>query len=63
MYIIFRCICRDFISDHMFYINSVHENIVNSELSYYILQLCVNTSYFLVYNPIMAINVAVTCSC
>jgi len=63
MYIIFRCICRHFISDHMLYINSVHENIVNSELSYYILQLYVNTLYFLVYSPIMAINVPETCSC
>jgi hypothetical protein len=47
----------------MFYINSVHESIANSELSYYILQLCVNTLYFLTYSPIMAINVAETCSC
>ena len=41
----------------------MHENIVNSELSYYILQLYVNALYLLMYSPIMAINVAETCSC
>jgi hypothetical protein len=47
----------------MFYINYVHKNVVNFELSYYILQLLVNILYFFMYSPIMAINVAETCSC
>jgi hypothetical protein len=62
MCILFRCICKHFISDHTFYINSVIENIVNSVPSYYILQLYVNILYFLMYSPIIVINVAETCN-
>jgi hypothetical protein len=47
----------------MFYINSVYENVVNFEMSYRILQLFVKILYFLMYSPIMAINVAESCSC
>jgi len=65
MFMLFRCTCtsKHFISDHMFYINSVHENVVNFEMSYHILQLFVKILYFLMYSPIMVINVAEACSC
>ena len=63
MFMLFRYTCKHFISDHMFDINSVHKNVVNFELSYYILQLFVNILYLLMYSPIMAINVAETCNC
>jgi hypothetical protein len=68
-YTVFICLCS--LDVHVntlfqitcFYINSVHENFVNFELSYYILQMFANILYFLMYSPIMAINVAETCSC
>ena len=49
-----------FTLEHVFSISFVYDFIVKFEMSYYILQFHVDIFYFILYSPVMAINVAET---